>query len=54
MYKIPSEDLFEDLSEWSFQSEDSPYLACNERNAFFTSAHMTDKHFGREKICVKP
>ena len=29
-----------DLIEWSFEREGLPYLACNERNAFFTSEHQ--------------
>ncbi|MEW8512930.1 MAG: hypothetical protein AB2608_19005 [Candidatus Thiodiazotropha sp.] len=29
-----------DLIEWSFKREGLPYLACNERNAFFTSEHQ--------------
>ena len=28
-----------DLIEWSFEREGLPYLACNERNAYFTSEH---------------
>ena len=30
-------EKIKDLSEYSFQRECLPYLACNERNAFFTS-----------------
>ena len=29
-----------DLIEWSFEREGLSYLACNERNAFFTSEHQ--------------
>ena len=29
-----------DLIEWSFDRKGLPYLACNERNAFFTSEHQ--------------
>ena len=29
-----------DLIEWSFEKEGLPYLACNKRNAFFTSEHQ--------------
>ena len=48
-----------DLIEWKFQREGSPYLACNERQAFFTSGDpkrnlQNDINFGRVKTCVKP
>ena len=43
-----------DLIEWSFERESLPYLACNERNAFFTSYTKIDINFGRVKICVQP
>ena len=33
-------EKLKDLIEWSFQREGSPYLACNERNAFFTPEHQ--------------
>ena len=29
-----------ELIEWSFDREGLPYLACNDRNAFFTSEHQ--------------
>ena len=29
-----------DLHEWSFQTDGLPFLACEERNAFFTSEHQ--------------
>ena len=46
----PKEKL-NDLTE----REGLPYLACNERNAFFTSEHQNRyKLSGRIKICVKP
>ena len=32
-------EKLKDLIEWSFRREGSPYLACNERSAFFTSEH---------------
>ena len=41
LYTTLTHDLIKDkhidLIERTFQREDSPYLACNERNAFFTS-----------------
>ena len=37
-------DQFIDLIERTFQREGSPYLACNDRNAFFTSEKKTKKY----------
>ena len=31
------------LIEWTFKREDSPYIACNERQAFFTSGDKKKK-----------
>ena len=42
------------LIEWTFKREGLSYLACNERQAFFTSGDMNDINFGRVKTCVKP
>ena len=36
-------DKLNDLIEWTFHREDSLYLACNVRNAFFTSE--VHKHY---------
>ena len=41
-----------DLIEWSFEREGLPYLACNERNAFFTSEHQNRfKLWSCQNIC---
>ena len=37
-------DKLIDLIERTFQREDSPYLACNDRNAFFTSEKTYKNH----------
>ena len=37
-------DKLIDLSEKTFQREGSPYLACNDRNAFFTSEKSKKYH----------
>ena len=37
-------DKLIDLIERTFQREGSPYLACNDRNAFFTSEKKTKKY----------
>ena len=39
-YNIIKEKL-NDSIEWYFEREGVPYLACNERNAFFTSEHQS-------------
>ena len=33
-------EKLKDLIECSFQREGSPYLACHDKNAFFTSEHQ--------------
>ena len=33
-------ETLNDLIEWSFERESLQYLACNERNALFTSEHQ--------------
>ena len=41
-----------DLTEWSFEREGLSYLACNERNAFFTSEHKNRyKLWSCQNIC---
>ena len=41
-----------DLIEWSFEKEGLPHLACNERNAFFTSEHQNRyKHWSSQNMC---
>ena len=42
-----------DLIEWTFHREDSLYLACNVRNAFFTSEVHKITHYGHVRKCVK-
>ena len=42
------------LIERSFKRECSPYIACNERQVFFTSGNTKRYNFGRVKKCVKP
>ena len=42
------------LIEWTFKREGSPYIACNERQAFFTSEDTNDINFGLAKTSVKP
>ena len=37
-------DKLIDLIEITFQREGSPFLACNDRNAFFTSEKPTKYH----------
>ena len=40
-----------DLIERIFQREDSIYIACNDRNAFFTSDEI--KNYGLIRKCIK-
>ena len=40
-----------DLNEWSLKREGLSYLACNDRNAFFTSEHQNRYKLGRVKMC---
>ena len=41
------------LIEWTLKREGSPYIACNERQAFFTSGDKkNDINFGLVKTCV--
>ena len=41
-----------DLIERTFQREGSPYLACNDRNAFFTSEKPTKYHaWSCQNVC---
>ena len=48
------EEKLKDLIEWSFQAEGSPYHACYERNAFFTSEHQTRYKFRScQNMCEK-
>ena len=45
-------DKLIDLIERTFQREGSPYLACNDRNAFFTSEKTKNIMHGRVKMYV--
>ena len=45
-------DKLIDLIERTFQREGSPYLACNDRNAFFTSENLKNIMHGRVKMYV--
>ena len=42
-----------DLTEWTFHREDSLDLACNVRNAFFTSEVHKNTYYGHARNCVK-
>ena len=42
------------LIEWSFQREDSPFLACNNETLSLLPNTKTDLNFGRVETCVKP
>ena len=42
------------LIEWTFKREGSPYIACNERQAFSLLKTQNDINFGPVKTCVKP
>ena len=45
-------DNFIDLIENTFQREGSPYLACNHRNAFFTSEKPKNYHaWSCQNVC---
>ena len=45
-------DKLIDLNERTFQREGSPYLACNDRNAFFTSEKPKKYHaWSCQKVC---
>ena len=45
-------EKFKDLIEWFFQKERSPFLACNERNAFFTSERQNRyKLWSCQNVC---
>ena len=47
--------LRNDLIEWTFHREDSLYLACNVRNAFFTSeVHKNYSLWTCQKVCEAP
>ena len=40
------------LIEWTFKREDSPYIACNERQAFFTSGDTKQyKLWSYQNVC---
>ena len=45
-------DKLIDLIKRTFQREGSPYLACNDRNAFFTSEKLKKIMDGRVKMYV--
>ena len=45
-------DKLIDLIERTFQREGSPYLACSDRNAFFTSKNLKNIMHGRVKMYV--
>ena len=40
LYTTLIKERLNDLIEWSFEREGLPYLACNDRNAFFTSEYQ--------------
>ena len=42
------------LIEWTFKGEGSPYIACNDRQAFFTSGDTKRYKLWSFKTCVKP
>ena len=53
-HNLSNEKLI-NLIEWTFKREGSPYIACNKRQAFFTSGDTKkDFNFDRVKMCVKP
>ena len=52
-HKLIKEKLI-NLIEWTFKREGSPYITCNERQAFFTSETQNDINFGLAKTSVKP
>ena len=45
-------DKLIDLIERTFQSEGSPYLACNDRNAFLLQKNLKSFMHGRVKMYV--
>ena len=45
-------DKLIDLIDRTSQREDSPYLACNDRNAFFTSENSKNIMHGHVKMYV--
>ena len=45
-------DKLIDLIERTFQREDSPYLACNDRNAFLLQKNLKNIMHGHIKIFV--
>ena len=47
-------EKFINLIEWTFKREGSPYIACNERQAFFTSEDTKRYKLGLAKTSVKP
>ena len=44
LFLIIYKDKFIDLIERTFNREGSPYIACNDRNAFFTSEKTKKYH----------
>ena len=52
LYLIVVKDKHIDLIERTFQNEGSPYLACNDRNAFFTSENPNKYHaWSCQNVC---
>ena len=49
-----SKEKLINLIEWTFKREGSPYIACNERQAFFILKTQNDINVGPVKTCVKP
>ena len=45
-------DKLIDLIERTFQREGSPYIACNDRNAFFTSENLKNTMHGHVQMYV--
>ena len=58
LYTTLPHNLFKEkrinLIEWTFKRDGSPYIACNERQAFFISEEKNDINFDLVKTCVKP
>ena len=46
-------DLLVDLIERIFKSVGSPYIACNDRHAFFSSGVVRNIIYGLVRKCVK-
>ena len=49
----PIKDKVVDLIERTFQREGSLYMACNDRNSFFTSDTVKNIIYGLIRKCIK-